>query len=81
MTLNLAIGMVSHLNNKGVLMEFNHHVLLSILAWLGFTGLLVGRKIAGWRGETAAKWTIVVFLVLVLAYFGTRFVNELILNN
>ncbi len=80
MTLNLAIGMASHWNNMGVWLEFNHHVLLSLLAWLGFTGLLAGRKIAGWRGETAARWTIVAFLVLVLAYFGTRFVNELILN-
>ena len=80
MTLNLAIGMVTHFHDMGVLMEWNHHVLLSILAWLGFAGLLAGRKMAGWRGETAARWTIATFLVLVLVYFGTRFVNELILN-
>ena len=80
MTANLIIGMVSNLNNFGVLLNFNHHILLSILAWCCFACLLSGRKIAGWRGQTAAKWTIIAFGFLVLAYFGTRFVNELLLS-
>ncbi len=79
MTVNLVIGMISNLQNFGTLLKFNHHILLSILAWLCFACLLCGRKIAGWRGQTAAKWTIIAFTMLVLAYFGTRFVNELLL--
>jgi len=79
MTVNLAMGMVSNYNNYGELLNFNHHILLSILAWTGFACLLAGRKIAGWRGEIAAKWTIAAFSVLVLAYFGTRFVNDILL--
>ncbi len=80
MTLNLVVGMISNLNNIGTLLNFNHHILFSILAWLCFACLLCGRKIAGWRGQTAAKWTITAFGILILAYFGTRFVNELVLS-
>ncbi len=80
MTVNLIMGMISNLNDHGILLTFNHHILLSVIAWLGFGGLLAGRKIVGWRGQAAAKWTITVFALLVLAYFGTRFVNDLVLR-
>ncbi len=81
LTINLIMGMASNLKNYGVMLDFNHHILLSILAWFGFACLLIGRKIAGWRGEIAAKWTIIAFGILVLAYFGTRFVNDILLDN
>lgn len=81
MTANLIIGMASNLRYSGSILEFNHHILLSIIAWIGFGSLLLGRKIAGWRGEIAAKWTIIAFAILVLAYFGTRFVNDLVLGS
>lgn len=57
-----------------------HKTILSITAWLVFAVLLTGRHIAGWRGQTAAKWTIAGFITLMLAYFGSKFVLEMILN-
>ncbi len=43
-------------------------------------GLVVGgRLIAGWRGRTAALWTIGSFGLLALAYFGTRLMLEVFL--
>jgi ABC-type uncharacterized transport system permease subunit len=57
-----------------------HKTVLSILAWLIFTGLLVGRKRYGWRGKTAIQWTLIGFLFLLLAYFGSKMVLELILH-
>ncbi len=80
MSANLVIGMAANLKNFGALLDFNHHIVFSILAWFCFACLLLGRKIAGWRGQAAAKWTIAAFGILVLAYFGTRFVNELLLS-
>ncbi len=59
--------------------QFNHHVVLSFLAWLAFGALLGGRLIAGWRGRTAALWTIGSFGLLALAYFGTRLMLEVFL--
>ena len=57
-----------------------HKTILSILAWLVFSGLLVGRYWFGWRGKMAVKWTIAGFLALLLAYFGSKVVLELILK-
>jgi ABC-type uncharacterized transport system permease subunit len=57
-----------------------HKTLFSILAWLMFSGLLIGRSRYGWRGKTAVRWTLYGFASLLLAYFGSRIVLELILE-
>ena len=57
-----------------------HKTALSILAWFVFGSLLVGRMAAGWRGRTAIRWTLGGFASLMLAYFGSKIVLELILN-
>ena len=57
-----------------------HKTVLSILAWLIFTSLLLGRKLYGWRGKTAIQWTVCGFVLLLLAYFGSKLVLELILH-
>ncbi|WP_296803216.1 cytochrome c biogenesis protein CcsA [Thiolapillus sp.] len=57
-----------------------HKTLLSILAWLAFAVLLWGRYRFGWRGRTAIRWTLTGFIVLALAYFGSKAVVELILK-
>lgn len=57
-----------------------HKTVLSILAWLIFSALLFGRMRYGWRGQTATKWTLAGFILLLLAYFGSKLVLELILN-
>ena len=57
-----------------------HKTVLSTLGWLVFGGLLVGRLRRGWRGRTAIAWTLSGFAILVLAYFGSKAVLELILR-
>lgn len=57
-----------------------HKTILSIVAWLVFAGLLWGRFRSGWRGQKALTWTLVGFVVLMLAYFGSKFVIELVLK-
>lgn len=57
-----------------------HKTVLSILAWLIFAVLLWGRHRLGWRGRTAIRWTLAGFAVLILAYFGTKAVLELVLH-
>lgn len=59
---------------------FNHKTVFSIIAWLIFGGLLLGRWKAGWRGRTAIRWTLSGFGVLVLAYLGSKFVLEVLLH-
>jgi len=55
-----------------------HKTALSIVAWLVFAILLVGRFTIGWRGRTAIRWTLSGFASLMLAYFGSKFVLEFI---
>jgi ABC-type uncharacterized transport system permease subunit len=57
-----------------------HKTTLSIIAWGVFAILLWGRLRFGWRGRTAIRWTIGGFIFLMLAYFGSKFVLELVLT-
>lgn len=57
-----------------------HKTILSIIAWIIFSSLLIGRLRYGWRGRTAVQWTLTGFVLLLLAYFGSKLVLELILK-
>jgi len=57
-----------------------HKTALSLFAWGVFAMLLWGRYRFGWRGRTAIYWTLAGFVFLMLAYFGSKVVLELILQ-
>lgn len=57
-----------------------HHTALSLSAWFIFATLLWGRHVLGWRGVTAIRWAMTGFVFLMLAYFGSKLVIEIILD-
>ncbi|MFN3702221.1 inner membrane protein YpjD [Thermomonas sp.] len=57
-----------------------HKTVLSVLSWLAFGALLLGRWRYGWRGARAVRWTLAAMALLVLAFFGSKFVLELVLH-
>lgn len=57
-----------------------HKTALSILALLLFGLLLLGRQFAGWRGTRAVYLYLGSFVVLSLAYFGSRYILEQLLG-
>jgi len=57
-----------------------HKTVLSCIAWGIFGALLLGRWRYGWRGQTAVRWCLGGFAVLVLAYFGSRWILEVLLD-
>lgn len=57
-----------------------HKTLLSLVSWCVFATLLWGRFQYGWRGKTAIRWTLIGFLFLVLAYFGSKLVLEFLIK-
>lgn len=57
-----------------------HKTILSIVAWMVFAILVGGRWRFGWRGRVAIRWTLAGFAILMLAYFGSKLVQELILH-
>ena len=60
--------------------QLSHKVVLSLLAWLIFAVVLWGRWARGWRGRKLIHWTLGGFASLLLAYFGSKLVLELILQ-
>jgi ABC-type uncharacterized transport system permease subunit len=57
-----------------------HTTVLSVVAWLIFGALLWGRWRQGWRGRSAVNHTLIGMAVLGLAFFGSKFVLEVILQ-
>jgi len=57
-----------------------HKTVLSLFAWLIFVALLWGRWQYGWRGKTLVRWNLSGFFILMLAYFGSKLVLELVLK-
>ena len=57
-----------------------HKTALSLLALVLFGVLLGGRLFAGWRGQRAVYLYLWGFGILCLAYFGSRFILEEVLN-
>jgi ABC-type uncharacterized transport system permease subunit len=80
LTLTLASGIVFSEELFGKAMRFNHKTVFGILSWLIFAALLGGRQLYGWRGRIAVRWTLTGFLMLVLAYVGSKFVLEVVLG-
>ncbi|MFU2509547.1 cytochrome C assembly family protein [Pseudoalteromonas sp. ASV78] len=60
--------------------EFIHKTVLSLIAWAMFTTVTVGHLKQGWRGKPVVLAIMAAAFVLTLAYFGSRFVQEVILN-
>ncbi|MEH0166782.1 inner membrane protein YpjD [Paucibacter sp. JuS9] len=60
--------------------RWDHKTLLSVLGWLVLTGLLTGRQVLGWRGRRATRWLYFGAALLLLAYAGSRFVIEVLLQ-
>lgn len=57
-----------------------HKTTLSLVAWLLIAVLLIGHLRWGWRGQKAAGFTLGAFISLLLGYFGSKFVIELLLS-
>lgn len=78
LTLSLVSGMV-FVDNLFA-QHLVHKTALSILSWLLFGLLLLGRWRLGWRGRRAVRWTLAAMAVLALAYFGSKLVLEVFLD-
>ena len=57
-----------------------HHTVLSSASWVVYVVLLVGHQVFGWRGTAAVRWTLSAFALLLLGYFGSKFVLEVLLG-
>ena len=80
LTFTLISGMLFSEQIFGKPMQFTHKVVFSIASWIIYGWLLFGRYQYGWRGKKAIRLTLAGFGLLLLAYVGSKFVLELILQ-
>src|SRR5690242_1555432 len=80
LTLTLISGIVFSEEVFGQPLKFTHKTLFGIISWCVFAALLAGRQFYGWRGRIAIRWTLAGFIILLLAYLGSKFVLEVILH-
>ncbi|MCC2594761.1 cytochrome c biogenesis protein CcsA [Pusillimonas sp. MFBS29] len=79
LTLTVITGMLVSQRLTGQLLPMDHKTVFTLLSWLTFAGLLLGRYTRGWRGRIALRWTLVGFAFILLSYTGSRFVLDVIL--
>ena len=79
-TLLAGLLFTEQLYGAGKAWRWDHKTLFSVLSWLAFAVLLVGRARFGWRGRKAVRVLYVGSLLLLLAYVGSRFVLEVVLG-
>lgn len=77
LTLALVSGFV-YLDNMFA-QHLVHKTVLTMIAWIVFGLLLAGHHVYGWRGPTAVRFTLGGLALLVLGYFGSKVVLELVL--
>ena len=59
---------------------FDHKTIFALVSWFLFAGLLIARWRVGLRGRAAIRWVLSAYTALLLAYVGSRFVVEVILQ-
>jgi ABC-type uncharacterized transport system permease subunit len=60
--------------------RWDHKTVFSMLGWVVFAALLGGRRAFGWRGLVATRSVYAGAALLLLAYVGSRFVLEVLLQ-
>lgn len=80
LTLTVLTGIVVSIRLSGYPLPFDHKTVFTLLSWVTFGVLLMGRNLRGWRGRIALRWTLAGFAFLLLSYTGSRFVLEVILQ-
>ncbi len=68
------------LYGPGKAWKWDHKTVFSVLSWLTFAVLLLGRSRFGWRGRKAVRVLYIGSGLLLLAYVGSRFVLEVVLG-
>lgn len=78
LTASYVIGWPYVFDLKG--QHLSHKVVFALISWLIFAGLLFGRYRFGWRGIVASRWTLIGTGFMILSYFGSKFVLEILLS-
>ena len=80
LTLTVFSGVLFSEQLFGRPVALSHKTVFALMSWLIFAALMWGRWRHGWRGRLAVRWTLAGFVLLLLAYVGSKFVLEVLLH-
>jgi len=80
LTLTVFSGLLISQTLFGKPLVFDHKTIFALVSWFLFAGLLLARWRVGLRGRVAVRWVLSAYTALLLAYIGSRFVMEVILQ-
>ena len=80
LTLTVFSGLLFSQTLFGKPLVFDHKTIFALVSWFLFGGLIVARWRVGLRGRAAVRWVLSAYTALLLAYIGSRFVMEVILQ-
>ena len=75
----LLTGMATAYMASGVVLPIDHKTVFALLAFATIGALLLVHHRTGLRGRRAARWVLVAYLLLTLAYFGVKFVTDVLM--
>lgn len=76
----IVTGMALQYLLSGQVLIVDHRTLLSLLAFAVIGVLLVLHFRSGLRGKRAARWVLVAYLLLTLAFLGVKFVTDVLIG-
>ena len=78
--LGLATGMGTQYGENGRFLSFDHKTLLSLTGFVLIGLLLIGRRVCGVRGQIAARTMLLAYSLIIIGYFGVKFVKQVLLS-
>lgn len=76
----IVTGMATQIYSSGTMLEFDHKTLLTIAAFVFIGILMIACYRFGIRGQRAARYVLLSWLLLTLAYPGVKFVTDVLLS-
>ncbi len=80
LALGVTSGMAAEHFRHATLLPFDHKTVLSLAAFAVIGALLVARRVNGLRGRRVARWALLAYLLLTLAYPGVKFVTDVLMT-
>jgi ABC-type uncharacterized transport system permease subunit len=80
----LALGVITGAATQHFLahssLALDNKTLFSLAAFAVIAALLVARHFSGLRGQRVARWALIAYLLLTLAYPGVKFVTDVVMG-
>ena len=76
----IVTGIAAQYATDGSLIDLSHKTILTLAAFVVIAALLIARQAWGTRGRKAARYVLIGYLLMTLAYPGVKFVTDVLIG-